>query len=206
MIDPHHPPPQHFDLFAPHVRGGPLHFEGTVSDRRFEGRIENGTESARFEAVLRGQIKEGRRRDPVAEEFRDILLAGLDGAPAARDLPDLLISVALDTFLATEEYLRAEPYGRSSIDVDLYFGIKEHLRHDFFPASAFRGPWINLLTHHPRKGLDFLIQELNREVNTVASKADDLELSQTTIAAKGVLERTIGHVRAVEAVAHLSQE
>src|SRR5204862_81545 len=32
--------------------------------------------------------------------------------------------------------------------------------------------------------LDFLLQELNREVNTVASKADDLELSQTTLAAK----------------------
>lgn len=123
---------------------------------------------ARFEAVLRGQIKEGRRRDPVAEELRDILLAGLDGAPAARDLPDLLISVALDTFLATEEYLRAEPYGRSSIDVDLYFGIKEHLRHDFFPASAFRGPWINLLTHHPRKGLDFLIQVFNHSAEWYA--------------------------------------
>ena len=123
---------------------------------------------ARFEAVLRGQIREGRRRDPVAEEFREILLAGLDGAPAARDLPDLLISVALDTLLATEEYLRAEPYGRSSIDIDLYFGIKEHLRHDFFPASAFRGPWINLLTHHPRKGLDFLIQVFNHSAEWYA--------------------------------------
>lgn len=123
---------------------------------------------ARFEAVLRGQIKEGRRRDPVAEEFNDILLAGLDGAPVARDLPDLLISVALDTFLATEEYLRAEPYGHSSIDVDLYFGIKEHLRHDFFPASAFRGPWISLLTHHPRKGLDFLIKVFNHSAEWYA--------------------------------------
>jgi hypothetical protein len=123
---------------------------------------------ASFEAVLRGQIKERRRRDPVAEEFRAILLAGLDGAPAVRDLPDLLISVALDTFLAKEEYLRAEPYGRSSIDVDLYFGIKEHLRHDFFPASAFRGPWINLLTHHPRKGFEFLIQVFNHSAEWYA--------------------------------------
>jgi hypothetical protein len=123
---------------------------------------------ARFEAVLRGQIREGRRRDPVAEEFRDMLLAGLDGAPAARDLPDLLLSVALDTFLATEEYLREEPYGRSSIDVDLYFGIKEHLRHDFFPASAFRGPWINLFTHHPGKGLEFLIRVFNHSADWYA--------------------------------------
>jgi len=123
---------------------------------------------ARFEAVLRGQIREGRRGDPVAKEFRDILLADLDGAPAARDLPDLLISVALDTFLATEEYLREKLYGRSSIEVDLYFGIKEHLQHDFFPASAFRGSWINLFTHHPRKGLDFLIQVFNHSVEWYA--------------------------------------
>lgn len=115
----------------------------------------------RFEAILRGQIRQGRDRDPVAEDFRNILLTGLDGAPAARDLPDLLISVALDAFLATDEYLREVPYGRSSIDIDLYFGIKEHLHHDFFPASSFRGPWINLLTHHPRRGLEFLIQVFN---------------------------------------------
>lgn len=37
--------------------------------------------------------------------------------------------------------------------------------------------------------LDFLIQELNREVNTVGSKADDLELSQAVLAAKGVIEK-----------------
>lgn len=123
---------------------------------------------ARFEAVLRGQIKEGCHRDPVAEEFRNILLASLDGAPAARDLPDLLTSIALDTFLATEEYLREEPFGRSSLDIELYFGIKEYLNHDFFPASALRGPWINLLTRHPRKGLDFLIQVFNHSAEWYA--------------------------------------
>lgn len=37
--------------------------------------------------------------------------------------------------------------------------------------------------------LDFLIQEMNREVNTVGSKADDLEISQAVIAAKGTLEK-----------------
>jgi len=37
--------------------------------------------------------------------------------------------------------------------------------------------------------LDFLIQEMNREVNTVGAKADDLEISQAVIAAKGTLEK-----------------
>lgn len=123
---------------------------------------------ARFEAVLRGQIKEGRHRDRIAEEFCDILLAGLDGAPAARDRPDLLISVALDILLATDECFREKPYHSLSLEIDLYFGIKEHLHHDFFPASAYRGPWINLLKHHPRKGLDFLIQVFNHSAEWYA--------------------------------------
>jgi uncharacterized protein (TIGR00255 family) len=37
--------------------------------------------------------------------------------------------------------------------------------------------------------LDFLIQELHREVNTVGSKADDLEVSQAVLAAKGIIEK-----------------
>ncbi len=37
--------------------------------------------------------------------------------------------------------------------------------------------------------LDFLVQEMNREVNTMGSKADDLEISQAVIAAKSMLEK-----------------
>ena len=39
------------------------------------------------------------------------------------------------------------------------------------------------------RALDFLIQELNREVNTIGSKADDLEWSQAALAAKGIIEK-----------------
>ena len=48
------------------------------------------------------------------------------------------------------------------------------------------------------RALDFLIQELNREVNTVGSKADDLELSQAALAAKGVLEKIREQVQNLE--------
>jgi uncharacterized protein (TIGR00255 family) len=37
--------------------------------------------------------------------------------------------------------------------------------------------------------LDFLIQEIHREVNTVGAKADDLEISQAVIAAKSAIEK-----------------
>lgn len=46
--------------------------------------------------------------------------------------------------------------------------------------------------------LDFLIQEINREVNTVGSKADDLEISQAVIAAKATLEKVREQVQNIE--------
>jgi uncharacterized protein (TIGR00255 family) len=46
--------------------------------------------------------------------------------------------------------------------------------------------------------LDFLLQELHREVNTVGAKADDLEMSQAMLAAKGVLERIREQVQNLE--------
>lgn len=45
---------------------------------------------------------------------------------------------------------------------------------------------------------DFLIQEMNREVNTLAAKADDLDLSQAAIAAKGLLEKIREQVQNLE--------
>jgi uncharacterized protein (TIGR00255 family) len=46
--------------------------------------------------------------------------------------------------------------------------------------------------------LDFLIQEMNREVNTVGAKADDLDLSQAAIAAKSTLEKVREQVQNIE--------
>ena len=46
--------------------------------------------------------------------------------------------------------------------------------------------------------LDFLIQEMNREVNTIGSKADDLEISQSVMTAKGILEKVREQVQNLE--------
>lgn len=46
--------------------------------------------------------------------------------------------------------------------------------------------------------LDFLIQEMNREVNTIGSKANDIQLSQTVVEMKSELEKTREQVQNVE--------
>lgn len=120
---------------------------------------------ARFEAVLRGTEREGRRRDLLAENFRDLLFSGIEGAPAARDLPELVVELAKDYLLASESDLRQDYYSRSSLELETYFGIKERLGFLFSPASALRGPWIPLLRYHPRQALDFFIHIFNYSVD-----------------------------------------
>ena len=46
--------------------------------------------------------------------------------------------------------------------------------------------------------LDFLLQEMNREVNTMGSKADGLAVSELIIAAKAELEKMREQVQNVE--------
>ena len=46
--------------------------------------------------------------------------------------------------------------------------------------------------------LDFLVQELNREVNTIGSKAMDAAIAQCVVAAKGEIEKLREQVQNVE--------
>jgi hypothetical protein len=126
-------------------------------------------DASRFEAVLRGHIKEGERRDRVADDLRELIYTGVDGMAAARDLPDVIVSVGADYLLASESEIRTEHgYSRSPLDLDLYFGIKKGLRHDSYPASAIRGPWMHLLRLHPHKALDFFIRVFNHSADWYA--------------------------------------
>jgi hypothetical protein len=123
----------------------------------------------RFETVLRGQIPKGERRDLVAEELRELVYVDMDGMPAARDLPDLVVSVGADYILASESDLdRDHRYSFSRLNLELYFGINERLSHSSFPASAVRGPWLHLLRYHPRKALDFFIHVFNHSIDWYA--------------------------------------
>jgi uncharacterized protein (TIGR00255 family) len=46
--------------------------------------------------------------------------------------------------------------------------------------------------------MDFLVQELNREVNTMGSKSNDAELTNTVVTLKSELEKVREQVQNVE--------
>jgi uncharacterized protein (TIGR00255 family) len=46
--------------------------------------------------------------------------------------------------------------------------------------------------------MDFLLQEMHREVNTLGAKSDDLAIAQAVIAAKATVEKLREQVQNVE--------
>jgi uncharacterized protein (TIGR00255 family) len=97
--------------------------------------------------------------------------------------------------------LGAQPLdeGRLATEVAMW-AEKSDITEELARLRAHAGEFSRLLDEGGPVGrpLDFLIQEMNREVNTVASKADDLELSQAAIAAKSTLEKLREQVQNIE--------
>ena len=77
---------------------------------------------------------------------------------------------------------------------------KTDISEELTRLRAHLGQFAGLLKEGGAVGrtLDFLVQEMNREVNTAASKANDLELSQLALASKGHLEKIREQVQNVE--------
>ena len=128
-----------------------------------------GQELAGLGAVLAGHVNTVARRAPAAVErraarLRERMQALLAGAEIDQARLATEVAVWADKTDVTEELAR----------------LRAHLA-QLTALLAGDGPL--------GRTLDFLIQEINREVNTIGSKADDLEISQAVIAAKSTLEK-----------------
>lgn len=105
--------------------------------------------------------------DRDAEEFAGFLLEGSESAYCAKDFPDELIQLC-------KSYLYfQEPEGRGTfsrfrrMDVDEFFGFDSH--REFYPPSALRGPFLPLLQHHFKKGIEFIIEFVNYAADCYAN-------------------------------------
>lgn len=99
---------------------------------------------------------------------------------------ELAASLPIDQAALSQEVVRVAQRSDISEEVTRFRG---HLHH-----------W-EVLTGTPEpcgRKLDFLLQEMNREVNTIGSKADGLQVSELVIQAKAELERMREQVQNVE--------
>lgn len=155
------------------------------------------------EAAIR-QLEEMRVREGVHLrtdlDTRKALLSGLIARIAAaantgrEELEERLLERArelagalpIDQAALSQEVVRVAQRSDISEEVTRFHG---HLAH-----------W-DALSDSPEpcgRKLDFLLQEMNREVNTIGSKADGLQVSEVVIQAKAELERMREQVQNVE--------
>jgi uncharacterized protein (TIGR00255 family) len=150
------------------------------------------------------QLEEMRVREGVHLrtdlDMRKALLAGLiariaAAANAGREAVEvrllerareIAIALPIDQAALAQEVVRVAQRSDIAEEVTRFQG---HLAH-----------W-DALSDSPEpcgRKLDFLLQEMNREVNTVGSKADGLQVSEVVIQAKAELERMREQVQNVE--------
>jgi len=142
--------------------------DNLVRMRRSEGQRLAEDLFKRVERVAQFNVKIKNRAPVVVEEYRDKL---------AYRLKEFLEEGVLENErIAAEAAFYAE---RSAIDEETV-RLESHLNqvNDCLRAGEPTG-----------RKLDFLVQEMNREINTVASKAGDLAISRWVIEVKSELEK-----------------
>ena len=131
------------------------------------------------------------RRALVADLVERIAVAADEGRGAfearlAERVRELRMDLQADETAVAQEIVRLA--ARSDISEEVA-RFRAHVSH-----------WVTLADSAESCGrkLDFLLQEMNREVNTMGSKADGLRVSELVIAAKAELEKMREQVQNVE--------
>jgi len=138
---------------------------------------------------LRGDLDQ--RKAEVAALVERVALAAEAGRTA---LEQRLIErvTELRTLLQADETLVAQEIARTAAKSDISEETARFRGHVLHWTSLADGP------EPCGRKLDFLLQEMNREVNTMGSKADGLKVSELIIAAKAELEKMREQVQNAE--------
>jgi uncharacterized protein (TIGR00255 family) len=138
---------------------------------------------------LRGDLDS--RRTAVAELVERIAVAADEGRAAmelrvTERVRELRSELQADETMVAQEIVRMAARSDISEELERFRG---HVSH-----------WVTLADSIEPCGrkLDFLLQEMNREVNTMGSKADGLRVSELIISAKAELEKMREQVQNVE--------
>lgn len=128
-------------------------------------------EETKFRSMLaKNHKRTSEEHDRVSEKFRDMILSGMEGNAACRDLPEAVIDATRNCMFMTEQELQESRRFGFSMELEPGFGLKPHMRHDAFPASAYQGPFFFLLRHHFALGNKFVIELFNHSAKWYSSR------------------------------------
>jgi uncharacterized protein (TIGR00255 family) len=139
--------------------------------------------------ALRGDLD--GRRTAVADLVERIAVAADEGRAAMEERVAERVR-QLRTELQADETAVAQEIVRMAARSDISEELERFRGHVLHWGALADGP------EPCGRKLDFLLQEMNREVNTMGSKADGLRVSELIIAAKAELEKMREQVQNVE--------
>jgi uncharacterized protein (TIGR00255 family) len=172
------------------------------SDPAVEARLALSIEAAVEQALAdldAMRVREGAhlaadldtRRQMLIQLIENLRLAADEGRGALESrlrerIDELRLELPVDHAMIAQEIVRAAARSDISEEVTRF---RAHLAH-----------WRTLADADEPCGrkLDFLLQEMNREINTIGSKADGIHVSELIINAKAELERMREQVQNVE--------
>jgi uncharacterized protein (TIGR00255 family) len=172
------------------------------ADPALEARIAASIESAVEQALAdldAMRVREGAhlaadldsRRLLLVDLIERLRVAADQGRAALEDrlrerIDEIRFELPVDHAMIAQEIVRAASRSDISEEVTRF---RAHLAH-----------WRALADANEPCGrkLDFLLQEMNREINTIASKADGINISELIIDAKAELERMREQIQNVE--------
>jgi hypothetical protein len=121
--------------------------------------------SQTVEAVL----AEGRQ-NRFDDDLLKLLFSHFACDAVVRDLPDLAFRVA-EQLLGLNRSLAEVVGDHSGYDmeaVNYAFGLGTRFSMDDYPPSAYNGPFLRMLWHHPMRGVDFIVRLINRACDAYA--------------------------------------
>lgn len=122
-----------------------------------------------FGTLLRGDESNDASED-IAEDLREIIIDGLEGMSAARDLPDEVIAMIDKLIRLTDADLEQSDDLGWVGQTEPLFGIRATQGLDSPQPSAMRGPFLTLLRYHPGKALAFVVSLFNHGAQWYAQR------------------------------------
>jgi len=169
-----------------------------VVEAQLAASVEATVEQALADLVAHGQVRgdaigldlDGRRQ-MLAQVIAQLAAAADEGragfeARLRERLREISFELPVDQAMIAQEIVRAASRSDISEEVTRFHA---HLAHWEALASA---------DEPCGRKLDFLLQEMNREINTIGAKADGLRVSELIITAKAELEKMREQVQNVE--------
>lgn len=151
--------------------------ESFVAMREREGERLYNDMAARIEYMKTLAEKIDERSPKTVEEYREKLYSKIKELVAEKDIEEarILTEVAIfaDKVAVNEEMVR----------LSSHFDEFKNIAASNEPAG---------------RKLDFLVQEINREVNTTGSKANDIEIAKLVVELKGEIEKLREQIQNIE--------